>query len=146
MSGYKERNLQKTDYNKNYLQLLQQLTIIDPDKISNELFSTFVDNLSNKHQIYVIEDTKLNIIIGTITILIEPKLIHTMGLVCHIEDIVVHEDFRGLKLSKKLINKGIDVAKNCGCYKIILDCNNVNIGLYEKCGFIHNGNQLSLYL
>jgi glucosamine-phosphate N-acetyltransferase len=146
MSLYKERILEKTDYSKQYLQLLKQLSIIEPDNITEELFFTFVDNLSDKHQIYVIEDTNLNIIIGTITILIEPKLIHTMGFVCHIEDVVVHKDFRGLKLCKKLINKGIEVAKNYGCYKIILDCSDLNIGVYQKCGFTNNGNQMSLYL
>jgi glucosamine-phosphate N-acetyltransferase len=146
MSHYKERILEKTDYNKQYLQLLNQLTIIEPDNISRDAFYTFVDNLNDKHQIYVIEDTQLNIIIGTITILIEPKLIHTMGFVCHIEDVVVHKDFRGLKLCKLLINKATEIAKNNGCYKIILDCSDSNIAVYEKCGFTNNGNQMSLYL
>ncbi len=146
MSLYDARNIDKLDYNKNYLHLLKQLTTIEPDQISPEMFYTFVDNLSDKHQIYVIEEPNLNSIIGSITILIEPKLIHNMGLVGHIEDVVVDINFRGLKLSKLLVSKAIEVAKNYGCYKIILDCSDLNKSVYEKCGFTNNGNQMSLYL
>ena len=146
MSLYIARTLEKNDYNKNYLPLLKQLTTIEPDKITRDMFNAFVDNLTDKHLIYVIEEPNLHIIIGTITLLIETKLIHNMGLVGHIEDVVVDSNFRGLGLSKLLVNKAVEVAKNYGCYKVILDCNNTNKPVYEKCGFTNNGNQMSLYL
>lgn len=146
MSLYKVRSIEKTDYDKNYLPLLKQLTTIDTNEITREMFYEFIDNLTDKHQICVIEDFNQSIIIGTITILIEPKLIHTMGLVCHIEDVVVDINFRGLKLSKLLVNNAVKIAKDMGCYKIILDCSNLNKPVYEKCGFVNNGNQMSLYL
>jgi glucosamine-phosphate N-acetyltransferase len=110
------------------------------------MFSTFIDKLNENHQIYVIEQTEQHIIIGTITLIFEQKLIHTMGIVCHIEDVIIDTNFRGLKLSKILINKAIELATNYGCYKIILNCNDTNIIVYEKCGFINNGNLLSIYL
>ena len=125
---------------------MKQLTTIETNKITRIMFDAFVDNLSDKHLIYVIEEPNLHIIIGTITLLIEPKLIHNMGLVGHIEDVVVDINFRGLGLSKLLVNKAIEVSKNYGCYKVILDCNNANKPVYEKCGFVNNGNQMSLYL
>ena len=146
MSLYIARPLEKNDFNKNYLHLLQQLTTIDPNQISQQMFNTFVNNLNEKHQIFVIEEPNSHIIIGTITLLIEPKLIHNMGVVGHIEDVVVDSNFRGLGLSKLLVYKGVEIAKNYNCYKIILDCNNVNKSIYEKCGFTNNGNQMSLYL
>ena len=143
---YTTRKIDKEDFDKKYLFLLKQLTTIEVDKISKETFNTFIDNLNDNHQIYVIEDSTKNTIIGTITLLIEPKFIHTMGLVSHIEDVVVDENYRGLKLSKLLINKAIEVSKDLGCYKVILDCSNTNKPIYEKSGFINNGNQMSLYL
>ena len=40
-------------------------------------------------------------IVGTGTLLIERKVIHSCGLVGHIEDVVVHSDYRGLSLGKR---------------------------------------------
>ena len=67
------RRLEETDYNKEYLQLLKQLTSVDPDKISRKDFKEFMENLNENHMIFVIEDLESKIIIGTITILIEKK-------------------------------------------------------------------------
>ena len=140
------RPLQKSDFNKNYLFLLQQLTTIDPNKITSNDFNTFIDNLHNNHLIYVIEHSELNIIIGTLTILFENKLIHNLGIVCHIEDLVIDTNFRGLKLSKLLLDYAKQIALQRGCYKIILNCANHNIPVYTSSGFKPNGNQMSMYL
>ena len=145
MSLYQLRKIEKEDFHKKYLYLLKQLTTIDPDKINKEMFDTFLDNLNVNHQIYVIEQMEQHIIIGTITILFEQKLIHTMGIVCSIEDVIIDTNFRGLKLSKLLLNKAIELAQHYGCYKIILNCNDDNVVIYEKNGFINNGNLMSLY-
>jgi len=32
-----------------------------------------------------------------------------------------------------------------GCYKIILDCNDKNVGFYQKCGFKQKEIQMALY-
>jgi glucosamine-phosphate N-acetyltransferase len=142
---YKIRNIEYNDYYKNYLHLLQKLTTIDPDKISSQQFNSFIDNLTNKHQILVIEDPISNKIIGTITIMIEPKLIHNLGSVCHIEDLVVDNTMRGLGLGKLLVNKANEIGKEQNCYKTILDCEISNAEFYKKCNFINKGLQMSLY-
>jgi len=141
---YQIRKIESNDFDKKYLHLLKQLTIIDSDKITKEMFDKFIHTLNENHQIYVIEEQ--NIIIGTITILFEHKLIHTMGIVCHIEDLVIDSNFRGCKLSKLLIDKAIELSKQYGCYKLILNCNDNNVIVYEKCGFINNGNLMTMYL
>ena len=142
---YKIRNIESNDYYKNYLHLLQKLTTIDPDKISSQEFNSFIDNLTSKNQILVIEHPNCNKIIGTITIIIEAKLIHNLGLVCHIEDLVVDNTMRGLGLGKLLVNKAIEIAKEQNCYKTILDCDISNEEFYKKCNFINKGLQMSLY-
>lgn len=142
---YKIRNIEYDDYYKNYLQLLQKLTTIDPDKISIQDFHSFIDNLTIKHQILVIEDPISNKIIGTITIIIESKLIHNLGSVCHIEDLVVDNNMRCLGLGKMLVDKAIEISKHHKCYKTILDCDISNEEFYKKCNFINKGVQMSLY-
>lgn len=125
------RNLQKTDYNKNYLNLLKQLTKVDKQKITFEKFKNFVDNLNKNHKIIVIEFK--NKIVATGTVLIENKIIHGLSKVAHIEDIVVDKESRGMGLGKKIISFLIDIAEKENCYKVILNCKKENIKFYEKC-------------
>jgi len=84
----------------------------------------------------VIEDTDQSRIIGTITVLIEQKLIHNFGLVCHIEDVVVDAQYRKQGLGETLIKEAIQIADTHKCYKTILDCSESNIEFYTKCGFL----------
>ncbi len=83
-------------------------------------------------------------IVGSATLLIEPKFIHDGGLVGHIEDVVTDKEFQGQKVGKKVMNYLIEIAKNRGCYKTILDCTDDVKPFYEKLGFRQVGNELRL--
>lgn len=137
----KLRKLEKNDFNKNILNLLSQLT--HTPSVKEEEFNNFVEQLNENHQIWVIE--RNNKIIGMGTILIEKKLIHNLGLVGHIEDIVVDKNHRGQKLGNLIINLFKDIAKDVGCYKVILNCNEKVVGFYQKLGFELKGKQLAIY-
>lgn len=138
------RHIEPNDYYKEYLTLLEQLTIVEKEKINYEQFRNFVDNLSNNHIIIVIEDN--NKIVGTGTLLIENKVIHNMGLVGHIEDIVIHNNYRKQGLGKKLIDELINISIQSNCYKTILDCNEKNVNFYQNSGFIQKEIQMVKYL
>jgi glucosamine-phosphate N-acetyltransferase len=142
-SKFTIRSLKNTDYNKGYLNLLSQLT--DTSVVSFDEFSQFVSNLTVQHQIFVIEDLSINKIVGTGTILIELKLIHGLGKVAHIEDIVTDNEYRCLGLGIKLIDKLVKIAEENKCYKVILDCKEHNVGFYNKCGFEEKGVQMAKY-
>lgn len=73
------------------------------------------------------------------TIFIEQKMIHGGALTGHIEDIAVNGKYQGMKLGKKLIDHLSDFGLSNGCYKIILDCAEKNIGFYEKCSYEQAG-------
>jgi glucosamine-phosphate N-acetyltransferase len=139
------RNLEFKDYNKKYLNLLSQLTVLDISSIDYELFKSFVLSLNNNHIVLVIEDNLKNCIIGTITILIEQKLIRNFGKVAHIEDVVIDKDFRGKGIGKLLIQEAIKIAHKNKCYKIILDCDETNVPFYEKCNFKNKGSFMAYY-
>ena len=138
------RKIEVNDYNKKYVDLLSQLSIVDSKDITFEKFISYIGTLHNKHMIYVIENN--NSIISTITIIIEDKIIHNMGRVMHIEDVIVDKNYRGEGLGKMLLQYAIDIAEKEKCYKIILNCNKENREFYEKCDFIKKNIQMAKYI
>ena len=85
-------------------------------------------------------------IIGSLTLMIEQKMIRWGAKAGHIEDVVTREGYEGNGIGKALMNAAIAEAENCGCYKIILDCENELIGYYEKFWFKNDGAFMRMYL
>ena len=141
---YKIRKIEVNDYNKSYFDLLSQLSIVNSNDITFEKFINYVNTLHDKHMIYVIE--KDTCIISTITIIIEDKIIHTMGRVMHIEDVIVDKNYRGKGLGKMLLQYANSIAEKEKCYKIILNCSEENTNFYEKCDFIKKNIQMAKYI
>ncbi len=81
-------------------------------------------------------------VVGSTTLLIEQKFIHQGGLVGHIEDVVVDKNFQGQKIGEKIMKYLLEIAKNQGCYKTILDCTDDVKPFYEKLGFKQVANEL----
>ena len=134
------RELEENDFKKGFLNVLDTLretSNITEDK-ALEIFKNIKSN--PKHIIVVAEINEE--IVGSTTLLIEPKFIHQGGIVGHIEDVVVGKKFQGEKIGEKIINYVLQLAKNQGCYKTILDCSNEVKPFYEKLGFKHNSNEL----
>ena len=137
------RYLNFNDIDENYFKLLNQLTVVDFSNITEEKNDIFFNKLNDSHMIIVIEHE--NKVIGSGTILIEEKLIRSYGRVSHIEDIVVDKEFRNYGLGKKLLNTLIEISKDKGCYKCILDCKDELEDFYKKCNFKKKGVQMCLY-
>jgi len=129
-----------------YLLLLSKLTATE--YIDTELFKTNIEKISEIGVIVVgvTVDSSNNIeIIGTGTIVIEPKIIRGGKCVGHIEDIVVAEHMRGQGISHKLLDLLRMVAREKNCYKIILDCDPNVKDVYMKNGFDVKGVQMAHY-
>jgi glucosamine-phosphate N-acetyltransferase len=140
MSELKIRELQKKDLQNGFLTTLdslKQTSNIDKNK-AEEIFEKI--NSNPNHIIAIAElDGK---VVGTTTLLIEPKFIHDGGLVGHIEDVVVGKKFQGQKIGNEIVKFLLEVAKNRGCYKTILNCTEDVKEFYEKMGFKHTANEL----
>ena len=74
-------------------------------------------------------------VIGSITLLIEPKFIHDGGLACHIEDVVVDHAMQGKGIGAMLVRSALEYAEAAGCYKTVLYCEDAVRPFYEKLGF-----------
>ena len=137
--------LKSTDNYQTFLNLLKELSTIDIDQIPYEDYLKHLQLIQQNplHKIYV---AKINDkIIGTITLFIEPKFIHNLSYVGHIEDVVVDKQYRGIGLGSFLLKKVIKNAYDNNCYKVILDCSNKNIAFYEKNGFKQKENHMVKY-
>lgn len=146
LKTHKIRILEKSDFSKGFLDLLSQLT--STGNVTKEAFEKAFDNLSPQKTVFVIEDKdeKGNtIIIGSISIIMEQKFIHSCRCVAHIEDVVIHKNFRKKGLGKALIDHGVKFAEQNNAYKCILDCSKKNIGFYNKCGFIEKEIEMAYY-
>jgi len=95
------------------------------------------------HKIYVA--AQKNIVIGSVTLLVEPKFIYEGGKVGHIEDVVVEKQFAGHGIGSNLVKFAIDVARTeFRCAKVILDCSDENVGFYERLGFSRQDNGMTI--
>lgn len=76
-------------------------------------------------------------VVGYGTLLIEAKI--RGGRLGHIEDIVVSRSMRGNGLGLQIIARLQVMAAELNCYKVILNCDQQNVGFYEKCGLEASG-------
>ena len=74
-------------------------------------------------------------VVGTATLLIEPKFIHDGGLVGHVEDAAVDRGFQGIGIGRKILEYLLERARERGCYKTITNCDDKIRGFNEKVGF-----------
>lgn len=132
------RELQEDDLFNGFLESLDTLkkaSDLDKEK-ANEILKKIKSNPS--HIIFVaILDGK---VVGSTTMLIEPKFIHNGGKVAHIEDVVVTKEYQGKGIGEKLIRSLLDYAKKNDCYKTILDSSDDVKPFYEKIGFKKHSN------
>ena len=128
---------------KQYIELLSQLThtpiITDTDFVNK------VNEICKIGMIIIcyIPNTDIQII-GSGTIIYEPKIIHGGKSVGHIEDIIVDKNHRNKGIAQNILNMLVKLAKNT-CYKVILDCKEELVDFYSKNGFNKNGNQMAKY-
>jgi glucosamine-phosphate N-acetyltransferase len=132
---------------KAYLELLSMLT--NAPEITNLVFINKTYEIAKMGVVYIgyyydIETQEL-FIVGSGTVVFEPKFIHGGKYVGHIEDIVVHEKFRGVGIAKTIADHLINLAKEKKCYKVILDCKPEIENLYSKLGFEKRGSQMAMY-
>ena len=134
------RKIIESDLENGFLESLDSLR-----KASNLEQSSAKNILKNilENENHIIHVAELDgEIVGSTTLLIEPKFIHQGGFVGHIEDVAVKKDFEGQGIGMKLVLSLLDVAKERKCYKTILNCEDELVSFYEKIGFKQKSNEM----
>jgi glucosamine-phosphate N-acetyltransferase len=116
--GYSARPLRRSDYHLGYLNVLRVLTTVGDitEAMWNDRFE-YLSKRNDEYYLIVICDGAGRIV-GTGSLIVERKFIHTLGLVGHIEDIAVSADQQGKKLGLRIIQTLDYVAAKVGCYKV----------------------------
>jgi glucosamine-phosphate N-acetyltransferase len=126
-----------------YLSLLSQLTTapeMGTEALNNALAGVF------RHSVVLVAvDKETGAMCGAGSLLLEQKAIHCAGMVGHIEDVVTHSAFRKRGIGSKLVEELTQLAREAGCYKVILDCAPDNARFYEQSGFACKGLQMAQY-
>ena len=131
---YTPRLLEYDDYNKGFLKLMEQLNNYKED-ISFDVFKFIQSKIRNQEgYVFVVEEN--NKIIASAKILIEYKTYNPIG---HIEDVVVHSEYRHKGLGSILIDRLKLYGKSMGCYKIVLSAKKELTNFYESNGFSFGG-------
>ena len=137
------RELQKKDLWNGFLKSLNSLRpATDGIEISKAAVIFEKINVNADHIIAVAETAGK--IVGSATLLIEPKFIHDGGLVGHIEDVSVNDMYQGQGIGEKIMNYLLKISRDRGCYKTILDCTDNIMPFYEKLGFRQVANELRM--
>ena len=136
------RELEKEDYHKDFLDLINYFTQ-DPKSFTYDEFINIFTKINDSLTLVIEEN---NIIIATGKLLIEQKFHNNFSKMGHVEDVVVLEEYRGKGFGNILMKKLIEIGKEKGCYKIVLNCNQENVEYYKKLGFIEKGTEMCLYV
>jgi len=123
------------DLDKGFLEVLDNLL---PSRINNDFAKEILKEIKSNplHKIFVAKEAENNIIVGTTTLLIEPKFINKGMRVGYIEDVSVRKGYEGLGIGRQLIEYVTNNAKTIQqCKKIILYCSKKNKPFYEKLGY-----------
>lgn len=134
---FEVRGIKLSDLRKGYFSTLKNLSELGSIEESVEKAAGILNSINANplHKIFVAVDKLTSEVIGSTTLLIEQKFIHSGGKAGHIEDVVTRKGFEGLGIGSALIDHALRFAETAGCYKVVLDCSDTNIRFYQKAGF-----------
>jgi len=138
---YKITDLKKEHINQELIAVLSALSPTIPTTGLKQMIKTLETRPKNIKTYVAISDKK---IIGTVTLIIENKFIHNCGIVAHLEDLVVSNEYRRQGIGAALIEHCVKKAKKYKCYKLILNCTKELKKYYKKCGLHKSSIQMRI--
>lgn len=141
------RPLKADDHKCGYLDILFPLAPAQ-EPLTAETFNKQFAAMSSQtpRSYFIIVITLEGKVIASSSLLLEMKFLRNGRTAGHIEDVVVSPAHQGRKLGKIMIDTLTQLAGKLGCYKVILDCAEENVGFYEKCGYKRVGAEMKIYL
>jgi len=126
------REIEYDDIDKGFLEVLENLLSTD---IDNKTAKNILKKIKSNplHKVFVAQDNINGKIVGTTTLLIEPKFINKGMQVGYIEDVSVRKGYEGLGIGSKLVTYATSYAISIeGCRKVLLYCSEKTKPFYES--------------
>jgi len=145
------RELVVDDLDNGFLETLDNL-LPDTSKLNRSKAKGLLAEIRSNplHRIFVLVIPQRlsgsEVVVGTTSLLVEPKFIFSGGRVGHIEDVSIRRGYEGMGLGSKLISHATQVAKGMGCVKMVLDCSEETMPFYEKLGYSYQDNCMKKFL
>lgn len=139
------RELVLEDLDNGFLETLDNL-LPDTSKLNRSKARDLLAEIRSNplHRIFVLVISQRRsgseVVVGTTTLLVEPKFIFNGGRVGHIEDVSIRRGYEDKGLGRKLVSHATRVAKEMGCVKMVLDCSEETMPFYEKLGYSYQDN------
>lgn len=124
--------------------ILGSLSSIDIT-MTNDMLQSLLYDIKTQGDIYgaINED---GILLGMITLIIQPTFFRGGKAAGHIENLVVHPDASGQGIGGALVRYTLEETKKNDCYKVILDCSSELLPFYQKYGFEQRELCMKIYL
>jgi glucosamine-phosphate N-acetyltransferase len=129
------REIEYDDIDRGFLEVLENLL---PSHIDNTSAKNILKKRKSNplHKIFVAQHDTNDKIVGTTTLLVEPKFINKGMQVGYIEDVSVRKGYEGLGIGFELVNHATNYAiLKESCKKVLLYCSEKNRLFYEKLGY-----------
>lgn len=146
MTSISIQSIKKSDISEQFFN--NYINLIKTFRETNITFNDFIkiiNELPNNHDIFVLLDNNFEIV-GTITTIIERKIINNGKSVCHIEDLIISPHYKGKSYGTQLLEFVKTYSQDNRCYKIILNCSLDISNFYLKNNFKQNNVEMSYYL
>ena len=141
LKSIKDINITEKFYNE-FINLVKSFRYTN---ISYNQFRNYINELTNFHDIFLLIDEESENIIGCITVLLEQKIIYNLRLVCHIEDLIINNNYKNKGFGSIILDYIKKYASMKNCYKIILNCDSNIKEFYIKNNFISKNIEMSYY-
>jgi glucosamine-phosphate N-acetyltransferase len=147
---YTIREIEENDLERGVLETLDNLAPV------GELNRTSTHNILQQiksnplHKIFVAiredgdDDNHQGLIIGTTTLLVEPKFIFCGAKFGHIEDVAVRKGYERMGIGSKLVSHATESAEKMGCIRTVLYCSDDRMYFYKKLGYSYRDNCMEI--
>jgi glucosamine-phosphate N-acetyltransferase len=125
------RLLEPRDFRSGFIETLSSLSPVDlsPDMAEGVWRAR---KAAGVHTVVADHDGR---VVGTASLIVERKFIHGGGKVGHVEDVAVHPDFWRRGIGTSMVDHLTTLAREWGCYKVILNCFDRLVPFYERIGY-----------
>ena len=145
-TNYQVRELEKKDLEPVFGFLKTLSDLAEVGNLSQEKTEEVLEIINAQGSRIFIAVSDEGQIIGSLTLMLEQKFLRSGKIAGHIEDVVTRKGYEGLGIASTLMKKATETARESGCYKLILDCEEGLVSFYEKFNFKKQGVFMKIYL